>query len=122
MGIIHKDLAYKIVGCAFEVHNQLGYGFLEKVYENALCVALDDVGIAYETQKPINIFFREKLIGNYFADLVVENKIIVELKSAKQIAAEHEAQILNYLTATGIRLGLIINFSPDQLDYKRIIK
>ncbi len=122
MEILHKELAYEIVGCAYEVYNKLGYGFLEKVYENAFVVALKEAGLEFKTQFPIKIHFHDVCVGEYYTDIIVEDKVIIELKSVKTIAPEHKAQLLNYLTATGIRLGLLINFGPKELEYKRIIK
>jgi len=122
MEIIHKEIAYKIVGCGYTVYNELGYGLLEKVYENALCVAFDEAGLRHKIQHPIQISFHGANIGSYFADILVEDKIIVELKSCKTIIHEHEAQLLNYLTATNLSLGIIINFAPEQLEYKRLVK
>ncbi len=122
MSLLHEDITYKILGCAFDVYNELGYGFLEKVYENALCVALEEACLEYKTQQPLKVLFHDQCVGDYFADIIVNNKIILELKSTKNIAKEHEAQLLNYLTATGIKLGFIINFGPNKLEHKRIIK
>src|SRR4030067_2221035 len=102
--IIHKDLAYRVIGLAMEVHSGLGYGFLEKVYENALMVLLRREGINAKQQSPINVFFEGQNVGDYFADILVEDKIILELKSVEKIIDIHKAQALNYLKATGVRL------------------
>ena len=120
--LIHKELVYKIVGCAMEVHRELGYGFLEKVYENAMMVLLEKQGIEAKQQFPIPVHFSGKIIGEYFADIMVEDKVIVELKTVERVANIHYAQLLNYLKATGIKLGLLVSFGPKKLEYKRIVK
>ena len=118
----HYDLTRAVIGCAFEVSNELGVGFLESVYENALMVALKDAGIGAESQKPIEVSFRDQVVGTFFADLLVEDKVIVELKAAKAIAPEHQAQIINYLNATVIEVGLLVNFGNPKLEYKRFTR
>ena len=119
---IHKELTYKIIGCAMKVHRELGYGFLEKVYENALMVLLEKEGMKAEQQYPISVYFENKVVGEYFADILVEDKVLIELKAIERTANTHYAQLLNYLKATKIRLGLLINFAPKKLEYERIIK
>jgi GxxExxY protein len=119
--IIYKDLSYAVVGLAMEVYNELGYGFLEKVYENALMVALQEAGIFAEQQKSIPVYFRSKQVGEYFADILVEGKIILELKSVEAINEIHFAQIIHYLKATNLKLGLIINFGKNALEHKRVV-
>ncbi len=120
--ILYKDLAYKIVGLAMRVHRKLGYGFLEKVYENALMVLFRREGIEAKQQAPITVYFEEEVVGNYYADILVEDKVILELKSVENIIDAHIAQSLNYLKATGLRLAIILNFSKEKLEYKRIVK
>jgi len=120
--ILYKDLAYKIVGLAMRVHRKLGYGFLEKVYENALMVLFRREGIEAKQQAPITVYFEEEVVGNYYADILVEDKVILEIKSVEKIIDAHIAQSLNYLKATGLRLAIILNFSKEKLEYKRIIK
>ena len=122
LSMLHRGLTHSIIGCAFEVVNELGSGFLESVYENAMMVALSDAGISAETQKPIQISFRGKSVGDYYADLIVEKKVIVELKAVNALAAEHEAQVINYLIASGIEVGLLINFGNPKLDCKRLTR
>lgn len=119
--IVYKELVYKIVGCAMEVHNILGFGFLEKVYENALMIELQNSQIPSVQQEPVKVHYKGNIIGDYTADIVIDGKIILELKSAKAICDEHVAQTLNYLKATGFKLGLIINFGEDKLEYKRLV-
>ena len=120
--ILYKNLPYKIVGCAMRVHSKLGYGFLEKVYENALMVLFRREGIEAKQQVPITVYFEEEVVGNYYADILVEDKVILEIKSVENIIDAHIAQTLNYLKATGLRLAIILNFSKEKLKYKRIVK
>ena len=119
--LLFKELSYKVIGCAMMVHNELGSGFLEKVYENAMVISLKEKGIKVEQQKEIVIQFHGETIGNYIADLLVDDKIIIELKCAINISETHKAQIANYLKATGKRLGIIINFGKEKLEYVRIV-
>ncbi|XZE46873.1 GxxExxY protein [Pirellulaceae bacterium SH467] len=111
-----------IIGCAFEVINELGLGFLESVYEKALAIALQEKGLTIQCQHPIQVRFRNQIVGDFYADLFVEGKVIVELKAVKAIAPEHQAQIINYLKATGIEVGLLINFGSPKLEYKRFTR
>jgi GxxExxY protein len=119
--IIYKDLSYKIVGLAMDVHNELGYGFLEKVYENALMLLFREVGIKAEQQKTVSVFFRNQIVGEYCADIIVDNKILLEVKSVEYIVPAHRSQILNYLKATRFRLGLLINFGKETLEHERFV-
>lgn len=108
----HVDLTERIIKHFFAVYNNLGYGFLEKIYENSLAIELRKARLICEQQKPITIHYQNEIVGEYFADLVVESKIIIEIKAAKAIAEEHEAQLLNYLKATPYEVGLLLNFGP----------
>ena len=119
--IIHKDLAYRIVGLAMEVYNELGYGFLEKVYENAMMIQFTNTKISAAQQEQVPVYFRDKLVGHYVADILVEDKIILELKAAQAISNAHRAQALNYLKATGLRLAIILNFAKEKLEYERLV-
>jgi GxxExxY protein len=112
-------LSEKVLAACFEVMNELGAGFLESVYEKALLIVLRDKGIAAKSQVPLSVMFRGEKVGEYFADILVEDKIIIELKAARAIAPEHQAQLINYLKATGIEVGLLINFGPTKLEYRR---
>ena len=107
---LHQELTSKIIHCFYKVYNTLGYGFLEKVYENALMFELTKNGLFVERQKPIKVHYEDKLVGEYFADLIVDNKIILELKALESLIEEHELQLINYLKATDIELGLLLNF------------
>lgn len=115
----HKELTKAILGCAFEVSNQLGAGFLESVYQKAMQVALRTHGLATHVEQPIKVMFMGECVGDFYADILVENKVIVELKAVKALAPEHQAQVVNYLNATGIEVGLLINFGNPKLEYKR---
>ncbi|HNX88958.1 MAG TPA: GxxExxY protein [Paludibacteraceae bacterium] len=107
---LHKELTAEIINRFYKVYNTLGYGFLEKVYEKALKYELEKAGFNVERQKPINVYYETELVGEYFADLLVENKVIIELKAAETICEEHENQLINYLKATEIEVGLLLNF------------
>jgi GxxExxY protein len=119
--ILYKDLSYKIVGLAMQVHTELGFGFLEKVYENALMIMLNENGIAAAQQVPIRVHFHDKIVGEYIADIVVEDSIILELKALERISEIHKAQTLNYLKATNYRLAFLMNFGKSRLEYSRLI-
>jgi GxxExxY protein len=108
----HADLTEKIIGAFYKVYNTLGYGFSEKVYENALAIELRKLGLKVEQQARIVVYYESEVVGEYQADLVVNDVVIVELKAARQLADEHEAQLLNYLKATPIEVGLLLNFGP----------
>jgi len=116
-----NDLTNKIIGCAFVVSNTLGAGFLEKVYENALAIELRKAGMNVEQQFPLKVLYDGIVVGDYFADLVVENEILIELKTINSITEVHQAQCLNYLKATGYRLCLLINFAKPKIEIKRIV-
>lgn len=107
---LHKELTSKIIQCFYTVYNTLGYGFLEKVYENALKIELEKNKLQVEKQKPIKVYYDNQLVGEYFADLVVNDQIIIELKAAESLCEEHEYQLINYLKATSFELGLLLNF------------
>lgn len=109
----NQYLTEQIISCAYEVHNVLGSGFLEKVYENALLEELKIRGIKAEAQKPISVTYKDRVVGEYLADLVIEDSIIIELKALEKLADIHEIQLKNYLKATKIELGLLINFGKS---------
>ncbi len=117
----YNTITQQIIGCAFKVHNQLGSGFLEKVYENALVIELTKAGLQALPQHPIQVFYDNQIIGNYFADIVVENEIIIEVKAIEKLNPLHEVQLVNYLNATGLELGLLVNFGRS-VDIKRKYK
>lgn len=117
----HEKLTEKIIGCAFDVQNNLGCGFLEKVYERALLHEFQAIGLKAEPQKAMKIVYKGKEVGNYIADIVVEDKVIVELKTVEFLSKIHKAQVLNYLKAAGFEVGLILNFARPKLEYKRVV-
>ena len=110
----HK-LTQTIIGCAYQVHNTLGTGFLEKVYENALRLELEGAGVHVRQQVPIPVLYKGHVVGEYFADLLVSGHVIVEIKAVQYLAKEHEVQLVHYLSATGIEDGLLIGLSLDEL-------
>ena len=110
MELLYKDLTDKIIRAFYTVYNELGYGFLEKVYQNALYLELEEMGLEVESQKPIKVYYKETLVGDYFADLIVEEKVILELKAADYIIEEQETQLINYLRSTDAEVGLLLNF------------
>jgi GxxExxY protein len=114
----YKNLTEKIIKIFYKVYNNLGYGFLEKVYENAMMIEFKRIGIPVVSQFAIKVVYESEVIGEYFADVLVDNKVIVEIKALKSLAVENEAQLLNYLKATDIEVGLLLNFGPKP-DFKR---
>ena len=116
-----QSVTRQIIGAAFEVHNILGYGFLERVYQRAMQAELEARGVEVELEPKIKVQYKEVVVGDYAADLLVESKIIVELKTDATYQALHEAQILNELRGTGIRLGFLINFGRERVEYKRMV-
>lgn len=116
-----NQLTYEINGAIFEVNRILGPGFLEKVYENALLFELRKKGIKAEAQVPIEVNYKSLIVGEYFADIVAEGRVIIELKTVDRIKKIHEAQIINYLKATGFKVGLLVNFKNSKADIKRFV-
>ena len=120
--MLYHELTRAIIGCAFDVSNELGAGFLESVYEKAMVIALEEAHVPVKSQAPINVEFRGKLVGDFFADLLVDDKVIVELKALPTLTPQHESQIINYLNATGIPVGLLVNFGNPKLQYRRFTR
>ncbi len=118
---LFKELSYKVMGIAFRIHSKLGSGLLENVYEKAFCIELKHSGIPFTSQHNFPLYYRNTLIGNYIADLVIDNSIIVELKSVKELNKIMEAQIINYLKISGIPVGYLINFNSVSLSWKRFV-
>ncbi|WP_416137644.1 GxxExxY protein [Halomonas sp. HK25] len=116
-----EGLTYAIRGAVFEVSKQLGPGFLEKVYQKALAVELQDRGLHVEEEKPVNVYYKRRLVGDYRVDLLVENSVIIELKAQNQLPPSAEPQLINYLRATGFEVGLLINFTYPKATIKRIV-
>jgi len=117
-----KDLTEKIIGCAYRVYNKMGFGFLESVYERCLLIELRKAGLHAEYQKPIIVYYDGEVVGEFVADLVVEDTVILELKSVRRIVVAHEIQLVNYLVATGKPVGLVLNFSEQKVEVKRKVK
>ena len=116
-----KRLSERVLGCAQNVSRELGAGFLEKVYESALCVELSQAGIPFQCQKKFEIYYKSENVGNYFADIVVDDKLVVELKALSCLSREHDAQVMNYLKASGLTVGLILNFGVTKLGIRRMV-
>ena len=119
--LLHHELTREVIGAAMEVHRTLGSGFLESVYEEALVIEFDLRKILYERQKEVEVIYKEKTAKQFICDFLVEGKVLVELKALKDITAVEEAQLLNYLKATGLEVGLLINFGQSSLRYKRLV-
>jgi GxxExxY protein len=119
--IVEKELSFQIMKAAFEVHNELGPGFLESIYEEAMTLQLRADGHTVETQMKVPVFYKEQKIGEHILDQVVDGKIILELKTVSQIAPIHEQQALSYLKATGLSLAIIINFATPRVTYSRVV-
>lgn len=117
--MLNEELTEKIIGASFAIHNQLGFGFLESVYQTALSIELGKLGIAHRAQAPIKVYYDQQVVGNFICDILVEKELILELKSVAQLAVAHEVQLVNYLVATKIDIGLLINFGPSRVEVKR---
>ncbi len=115
----HETLTRKIIGCAYKVYNQLGFGFLESVYRKAMIIELTKADLNVEEEKPLKVYYDDEVVGNFAADLFVEGTIIVELKSVQNMAKDHEVQLVNYLNGLKNEIGLLINFGPSGVDVKR---
>lgn len=118
----YNGLTYDIINAAFEVYNEMGFGFLEKVYENCMIEILSENSLNVQSQCSITVMFHKTQVGSYTADLLVNGKILVELKTCNAIAKEHRHQLYNYLKATGLEVGLILNFAPHSLEYRRVTR
>ena len=117
----HHQITEKIIGAAYNVHNLLGSGFLEKVYHNSLALELRSLALKVDVEKPIEVIYKGEIVGNYFADVVVDEKVIVEIKAIKELSTIHEVQLVNYLKATGIEVGLLINFGASVQVKRRVL-
>jgi GxxExxY protein len=120
MDILEKELTSKIIKAFYNVYNTLGFGFLEKVYERAMVIELKKFNIQCERQKPINVYYDEEDVGEYFVDILVEKKVIVELKAVEKLIKKHETQLYNYLKATDVEVGLVLNFG-EEAKFKRMV-
>lgn len=118
----YKEITEKIIGCAYVVYNKMGYGFLESVYEKCLLIELHKAGLKAESQQAITVYYENQIVGDFVADVVVEDSVILELKSVRRLAKVHEAQLVNYLVATGKEVGLLLNFGEEKVEVKRKVK
>ena len=118
MDLLHKEITEKIIKSFYKVYNTLKYGFLEKVYENAMAIELRKMGFDVKCQYPVHVYYDNKIIGEYYADIIVNDIVVIELKATNSILEEHEFQLINYLKATEIELGLLMNFGKEA-EYKR---
>ena len=118
----YENLTEKIIACAYQVYNKMGFGFLESVYEKCLLIELAKAELQAEPQKPINVYYDDELVGEFKADIIIEDSIIVELKSVRQLAPAHQVQLVNYLVATGKPVGLLLNFGERKVEVKRKLK
>jgi GxxExxY protein len=120
--MLYEDLTRKIIGACFDVSNELGCGFLESVYQEALKVIFQERGIAFLSQHPIAVEYHGKTVGNFFADFLIEDKVILEIKALNDLINVHKAQVINYLKATDIEVGLLVNFGTPHIQYHRLDK
>ena len=114
-----EDITHKVIGCAYQVYNNLGFGFLESVYRKAMVIEIEASELRVQQESPLKVLYRDQIVGDFFVDLLVEDELIVELKSVERLGKVHEAQLVNYLVATGIEVGLLINFGSTGVDVKR---
>ncbi|MGD0004500.1 MAG: GxxExxY protein [Anaerolineaceae bacterium] len=119
MTLLYEEITNKILAACFEVSTELGAGFLESVYQNALMIALQEKGLTIEREYPLEVSFRGQIVGQFYADILVEGKIILELKAVSVLSDIHKAQVINYLKATGIEVGLLVNFGSPKVEYRR---
>ncbi len=118
----HSDLTEKIIACAYKVYNKMGHGYLESVYEKCMLIELAKIGLSAQAQKPVKVFYESHVVGDFVPDIIVNDTIIIELKSVKNIAKAHEIQLVNYLVSTNKDVGLILNFAEDKVEVKRKVK
>ena len=118
----YREITEAIIGCAYRVYNKMGFGFLESVYEKCLLIELRKAGLDAESQKPITVYYEDEIVGEFVADIIVNDTIILELKSVRRIIEAHEVQLVNYLVATGKPVGLILNFGEQKVEIKRKVK
>ena len=118
----HRELTEQIIGCAYHVYNKIGFGFLESIYEKCMLIELRKCGLNAESQKPITVYYENQSVGEFIADIIVNDTIILELKSVRRIIKAHEVQLVNYLVATRKPVGLILNFGENKVEIKRKVK
>ncbi len=115
----HEDITHQIIGCAYEVYNKLGFGFLESVYKKAMVIELDKINLKVEQEKPLKVYYDNQIVGDFYVDLLAEDEIVIELKSVESLTKAHEVQLVNYLNALDKEIGLLINFGPNGVEVKR---
>ena len=120
MGLKHEDITSTVLAACFQVHNELGAGFLESVYGNALAIALEERGLRFRREAPLSVLFRGEIVGKFVTDFQLEDKVLLEIKAVKALIPEHQAQVINYLKATGVGVGILVNFGTPRLEYKRL--
>ena len=118
----HRDLTEVVIGCAYKVYNKMGFGFLESVYEKCMLIELGKAGVAVRSQEPITVRYDGQTVGEFVADLVIGDSVIVEFKSVRRLIMAHEVQLVNYLTATGKDVGLLLNFAERGVEVKRKVR
>jgi GxxExxY protein len=118
--ILHKDLTNKIIKCFYNVYNELGGGFLESVYEKSLSIEFEKMNLSFENQRSLDVYYKNKLVGEFIADVVVEGKILIEIKAVTTLSPLYKAQLINYLKAAGIKIGFLVNFGA-KLEFRRVI-
>jgi len=118
----YEELTKTIIGCAYRVYNMLGFGFLESVYEKSLLIEFRKAGLKVQAQQPITVYYDDESVGDFFADVIVEDTVIIELKSVRRVVTAHEVQLVNYLTATRKDVGLLINFGERKVEVKRKVR
>ena len=118
----YSELTERIIGCAYRVYNKMGFGFLESIYEKCMLIELRKAGFNAEPQKPVTVYYENEVVGEFVADIIVNDTVIVELKSVRRIIKAHEVQLVNYLVATGKPVGLLINFGERKVEVKRKLK
>ena len=121
INLIHKELTGKIIKASYQVHNILGPGYIESIYRNALLVELKNQGLKCDTEKEVQIYYMNVKVGTHRLDLVVENQVIIELKAVSEFHPAHQAQVISYLKATGLKVALLLNFGKEKVEYKRFV-
>jgi len=115
----YEDITHQIIGCAYKVYKKLGFGFLESVYKKAMVIELDKINLKVEQEKPLKVYYDNQIVGDFYADLLTEEEIVIELKSVESLTKAHEVQLVNYLNALNKDIGLLINFGPNGVEVKR---
>jgi len=115
----YEDITHQIIGCAYKVYKKLGFGFLESVYKKAIVIELDKINLKVEQEKPLKVYYDNQIVGDFYADLLTEEEIVIELKSVESLTKAHEVQLVNYLNALNKDIGLLINFGPNGVEVKR---